>query len=255
MALPGAAPAPGAVAVAGGRVAAVGERSAPFPAEREIDAGDALVLPGAVDAHVHTGSAVEEGVERCTRAAAAGGVTTIVDMPYDAHALVADADAFAAKAEVVARESTSTSRCGGRWRRAGAARRGRRAGGHRGRRLQALDVRDPPGPLPAHPRRPAARRVRAIAAAGSLGAVHPENDEIVRAPVAERARRAAATRWRMRLPPPRRGDRGDRTRLEFAARRRRLHLCHVSVERGVRLARRARAEGVDVTAETCRTTW
>jgi hypothetical protein len=37
VALPGAAPAPGAVAVAGGRVAAVAERSAPLSAEREIE--------------------------------------------------------------------------------------------------------------------------------------------------------------------------------------------------------------------------
>ena len=31
----------------------------------------------------------------------------------------------------------------------------------------------------------------------------------------------------------------------------RLHLCHVTVERGVELARRARADGVDVSVETC----
>ncbi|HEY2441046.1 MAG TPA: amidohydrolase family protein, partial [Solirubrobacteraceae bacterium] len=48
-----------------------------------MDYGDALLLPGAVDVHVHTRSYAGEGIERCTRAAAAGGVTTVVDMPYD----------------------------------------------------------------------------------------------------------------------------------------------------------------------------
>ena len=253
MALPGAPPAPGAVAVAGGRVAAVGERSAPFPAEREIDAGDALVLPGAVDAHVHTGSAVEEGVERCTRAAAAGGVTTVVDMPYDAHALVADADAFAAKAEVVARESHVDVALWGT-----VAPRGPLDAvdelvdiGVAGFKLSTF------GTHPVRfPRIPDDRLLAAferIAAAGSVAAVHSENDEIVRARIA--ALRAAGRRD----GPAHAESRPAVAETEAIARCLELaraagvrrHLCHVTVDRGVELARRARAEGVDVTAETC----
>src|SRR5580765_2875930 len=41
------------------------------------DAADAVLMPGAVDTHVHA----TEGFETTTRAAAAGGVTTIVAMP------------------------------------------------------------------------------------------------------------------------------------------------------------------------------
>src|SRR5688572_26876282 len=51
-----------------------------------IDAGDALVMAGAVDAHVHVnepGRTEWEGLETATRAAAAGGITTIVDMPLN----------------------------------------------------------------------------------------------------------------------------------------------------------------------------
>ena len=59
-----------------GRIASIGE-----PAGGGLDFGRALLLPGAVDVHVHTRSYAGEGLERCTRAAAAGGVTTIVDMP------------------------------------------------------------------------------------------------------------------------------------------------------------------------------
>ena len=50
------------------------------------DAGDLVVMPGLVDSHVHVnepGRTEWEGYETATRAAAAGGVTTIVDMPLN----------------------------------------------------------------------------------------------------------------------------------------------------------------------------
>jgi allantoinase len=57
------------------------------PAGRElVDAGDLVVLPGLVDTHVHVnepGRTEWEGFTTATRAAAAGGVTTIVDMPLN----------------------------------------------------------------------------------------------------------------------------------------------------------------------------
>ena len=51
-----------------------------------VDAGDAVVMPGLVDAHVHVnepGRTEWEGFTTATRAAAAGGVTTLVDMPLN----------------------------------------------------------------------------------------------------------------------------------------------------------------------------
>ncbi len=51
-----------------------------------IDAGNSVVMPGNVDAHVHVnepGRTEWEGFETATKAAAAGGVTTIVDMPLN----------------------------------------------------------------------------------------------------------------------------------------------------------------------------
>ena len=55
-------------------------------AARSIDAGAAVVMPGIVDTHVHInepGRTEWEGFETATRAAAAGGVTTLVDMPLN----------------------------------------------------------------------------------------------------------------------------------------------------------------------------
>lgn len=51
-----------------------------------IDAGDAVIMPGLVDTHVHCnepGRSEWEGFASATQAAAAGGVTTLIDMPLN----------------------------------------------------------------------------------------------------------------------------------------------------------------------------
>ncbi|MDX6599844.1 MAG: allantoinase, partial [Gaiellales bacterium] len=82
-ALPGGRLADGEIGIADGRIAVLAEDGELTAHERiDVPAGQ-LILPGHVDAHVHTGSAPGEGVPRATASAAAGGVTTIIDMPYD----------------------------------------------------------------------------------------------------------------------------------------------------------------------------
>jgi allantoinase len=78
---------PAAVHVADGTIAAVAALDDPVPAGAQVvEAGEAAILPGLVDCHVHVndpGRAHWEGFASATRAAAAGGVTTIVDMPLN----------------------------------------------------------------------------------------------------------------------------------------------------------------------------
>ncbi len=65
------------------RVAAFDERD---PDDELFDAGDFIVSPGLVDSHVHVnepGRTEWEGFDTATRAAAAGGVPTVVDMPLN----------------------------------------------------------------------------------------------------------------------------------------------------------------------------
>ncbi|MFD3733536.1 allantoinase AllB [Streptomyces sp. NPDC058632] len=75
------------VAVAGGTITAVLPYEAPVPgAARLTDLGDDVLLPGLVDTHVHVndpGRSEWEGFWTATRAAAAGGITTLVDMPLN----------------------------------------------------------------------------------------------------------------------------------------------------------------------------
>jgi allantoinase len=75
-----------AVAVSGPVIAAVAGYGEPLDAARDVDLGDLALLPGLVDTHVHVnepGRTEWEGFRTATRAAAAGGVTTICDMPLN----------------------------------------------------------------------------------------------------------------------------------------------------------------------------
>uniref|UniRef100_A0AAU2JVW9 allantoinase n=1 Tax=Streptomyces sp. NBC_00049 TaxID=2903617 RepID=A0AAU2JVW9_9ACTN len=75
------------VAVAGGKITAVLAHDAEVPAGARLeDFGDDVLLPGLVDTHVHVndpGRTEWEGFWTATRAAAAGGITTILDMPLN----------------------------------------------------------------------------------------------------------------------------------------------------------------------------
>jgi allantoinase len=76
-----------AVCVAGARVSAVLPYDAVVDAAEEWDLGDLALLPGLVDTHVHVnepGRTAWEGFASATRAAALGGVTTLIDMPLNA---------------------------------------------------------------------------------------------------------------------------------------------------------------------------
>ena len=74
----------GWIAVKDGQIAAVGQgEDAPSTAQ-VTDYGDALILPGVVDGQTHATSCQGlKGIAETTRGAIAGGVTTLVDMPYD----------------------------------------------------------------------------------------------------------------------------------------------------------------------------
>ncbi len=95
----------GYVSVLGGKIVDIGERFE-GDAESIFDARGKWVLPGVIDGQVHTGSQPNrEGIGLGTRGAAAGGVTTIVDMPYDSPVPVTTAEIFKKKVATVEREA------------------------------------------------------------------------------------------------------------------------------------------------------
>ena len=91
---------PAAILVEGEQIRAVVDPDH-VPGDAELhDFGDAAILPGLVDSHVHIndpGRAEWEGFETGTRAAAAGGYTLLVDMPLNCLPATTTVDALEAK--------------------------------------------------------------------------------------------------------------------------------------------------------------
>lgn len=94
---------PACVVVRDGRIASVEVYDAPLAVTDDL--GDVALLPGVVDTHVHVndpGRTEWEGFATATRAAAAGGVTTIVDMPLNSIPATTNAAALRAKVAAMA---------------------------------------------------------------------------------------------------------------------------------------------------------
>ncbi len=91
---------PATVVVRGEGIAAVVEHDADLAGLAIRDVGAKYVLPGLIDSHVHInepGRTEWEGFETATRAAAAGGITTLIDMPLNSSPVTSSLDALRQK--------------------------------------------------------------------------------------------------------------------------------------------------------------
>ena len=78
-----------------------------------LDVGDAVLMPGVVDPHVHInepGRTDWEGFDTATKAAAAGGITTMIEMPLNSTPVTTSAEALEEK--VKAAEGKLNVNCG-----------------------------------------------------------------------------------------------------------------------------------------------
>jgi allantoinase len=245
-------PGRGHVAVSDGEIVAVGAGAGP-PASRHLEVGESWVLPGVIDAHVHCLSHPGEGIEAATRSAAAGGVTTIVEMPFDKAGPINSAQRLADKRELVAAQAVvdvallATLAPGGGWTAADEL----AAGGACGFKVSLFHTDSA-----RFPRIDDAELMDVFAAVAATGlpvCVHAENNEIITALV-ERCRDTGDTSpgAHARSRPPISETQAVLTVLETAWHTgARAHLCHLSTPRAVDLARDYAAGGADVTVETC----
>ena len=244
---------PGCVAVSGGTIVAVEPLAAGLDGRKVVELGDDVVLlPGLVDTHVHVndpGRTDWEGFRTATAAAAAGGVTTIVDMPLNSLPPTVDPAALAAK------RAAAAGRCHvdvGFWGGAipgNAAQLGPLHGaGVLGFKCFLL----PSGVDEFPPLSPAELEadLAIVAALGSQMIVHAEDPHVI-----ERAPEAAGRDYGdvPAVPPRGRGEPGHRAgaRPGRADRRPGAHPAPVQRGGGRPDPCRPDPEGVQVTAETC----
>ena len=240
------------VVVADGRIAGLAAYDADLTApEEETLADDEVLLPGLVDTHVHVnepGRTEWEGFASATRAAAAGGVTTLVDMPLNSIPPTTTLAGLVEKQRVAAHQVHVDV---GFW---GGAVPGNLAdladlhqAGVFGFKCFLLDSGVPEFPPLDDSGLHAA--MTALARLDALLLVHAEDgQEIAAAPDASGAAYAGFLGSR-----PRRAEEVAIDRVVVAAARTgaRAHIVHLADADALPAIRRARADGVRLTVETC----
>ena len=242
------------IGVSDGKFVALG-RNLSGPAELEIDARDLTIFPGVIDAHVHfnePGRTEWEGFATGSRAAAAGGTTTVFEMPLNAHPPTTNRENFELKR--AAAEASSLVDFG-LW------------GGLVPGNLSDLEALRDCGVVGlkafmcnsgisdfAHVDLPTLRNgMKRAAELDLLVAVHAESEEITSALTgAARAADGNGIRDYLNSRPIAAELEAIRCAIDIAAETGcRLHIVHVSCGTGVALVAKARATGIDVTCETC----
>jgi allantoinase len=237
---------PAAVAIAGEKIVAVGEYGDEFGGAAEIDLGDVALLPGLVDTHVHVnepGRTEWEGFASATRAAAAGGVTVIVDMPLNSLPPTVDTAALAVKqAAAVGKIHVDVGFWGGAIPGNADALPGLHEAGVFGFKAFLADSGVPEFP-PVSP----AGLDAALAAVEALFVVHAEDPDHLH------AFESSASYADFLASRPADAEQAAVATAIDAARRAhgRVHILHLSAAAALPLIAAARAEGLRVTAETC----
>lgn len=237
-----------------GKFVALGENLS-GSAKLEIDAHDRAIFPGVIDAHVHfnePGRTDWEGFATGSRAAAAGGTTTVFDMPLNAHPPTTSRDNFELKRAAAQASSLVDF---GLW------------GGLVPSNLTDLEALRDCGVVGlkafmcnsgigdfSHVDTPTlGAGMKRAAQLDLLVAVHAESEEMTAALIGA-ARAAGTKRIRDFLDsrPVAAELEAIRIAIDLAAETGcRLHIVHVSSGSGIAAVAEARARGIDVTCETC----
>lgn len=242
----------GGVAVAGGRVIQLVDGNPPLAARETVDAKGLLLLPGLVDGHVHfsePGRGHWEGFETGSRSAAAGGVTTFVEMPLNAHPPTINAEALRLKQAAAAVSHVDYALWGGLVDDNLADLVDLQAGGVVGFKAFMVTATD----FPRSNGRILRDGMAQIAEFGSFLAVHAEDEEMTGLLTAKL--RATGRRDRRAWGEARPIEAELKAINEAIALAEttgaRLHIVHVSCAAGVDRITAAKDRGVAVTSETC----
>ncbi len=242
------------IAVKDGKIAGLADWGLLDRAEEEIDATGKLILPGGVDPHVHLnepGRGDWEGWEHGTRAAAAAGVTTILEMPLNCTPPIINTTNWEAKQEVARKLACVDYAL---W------------GGLVDDNLKELDGLSQKGVIgfkafmsdsgvdftTAHDGI-LYQGLRYVAAHGGILGVHAENDMMARQLTRElkEAGRVDRMAWVESHPPVQELEGVNRLLYLVRHTGGKAHVVHVGLAEAIDLVYQAKAEGLAVTCETC----
>jgi allantoinase len=224
-------------------------------AKLEINAHDLAIFPGVIDAHVHfnePGRTDWEGFATGSRAAAAGGTTTVFEMPLNAHPPTTNRENFELKrAAAEASSLVDFGLWGGLVPGNLDQLEGLRDCGVVG--LKAFMCNSGIGDFESVDEKTLRAGMKRAAALGLLLAVHAESEEMTSTLTgAARAAGKKEVRDYLDSRPVAAELEAIRAAIELAAETGcRLHIVHVSCGSGVALVAGARSRGIDVTCETC----
>ncbi|MHA6782198.1 allantoinase AllB [Pseudonocardia saturnea] len=236
-----------AVVVEGERIVAVLPKETDVAGSRDVLLGaDEVLLPGLVDTHVHVnepGRTEWEGFASATRAAAAGGVTTIVDMPLNALPPTVDVAALETKRRAAGGQCAVDV---GFWGGAVPGNTGELRALHEagvfGVKCFLIDSGVPEFPPLLDP----GPALREVASFGGLLIAHAEDGALVTAAAGRRYADFVASR------PGESEDSAIAGLLALAAETgARVHVVHLSSAGALPQLAQARARGVRVSVETC----
>jgi allantoinase len=241
------------IAIEDGEIVAIGEK-VPGAAE-EIDARGLHVFPGLIDVHLHfnePGRTDWEGAATGSRALAAGGGTLFFDMPLNSTPCTVNARAFDQKHAALAESSITDFALWG--------------GLVPGNVPEMAELADRgvvgfkaflcDSGLPEFPRADDMTLLDGLREAARLGlpvAVHAESQDLTRGRGRASALRepGSVRAFLQSRPVLAELEAIQRATLLAGEAGAKLHIVHVSSGRGVALAAEARAQGVDVSIETC----
>lgn len=244
----------GGVAIKDGKIAQIVSENVEIAADEVVDLNGKLLIPGLVDAHAHfnqPGRDEWEGYETGSQAAAAGGITTVLEMPLNATPPTISRALLAKKRETVRDLSVIDY---GNW------------GGFVDNNLADLAGMDADGVIgfKAFASNSGVdferldddmlyAGLQKMAELHNVIGLHAENEYVTRY-LGDQMRAAGRTdraSWYESRPPETELEAIQRAVFWARVTGGNLHIVHISIAEGIRLVAQARREGVHVTAETC----